>query len=190
MSVTLYVLVVLQGTTLTFSPGYTSKEECLAQYKGSHVGCFAYDPAPGSWTAFFRLADGSLRTVGHIYSEAECQRYIGAFKSDVPAACRQLAMPITCSVSCRPAELFPPQPAPPPPPPSVKPGPEAPKPDPAAFREVSLGPSALEEKDRPYLEPFVRPQPKVRTAQRRRPRQQQFDPLSAIVVLFVPNQNW
>jgi hypothetical protein len=107
MSTTLYVLVVLQGTTLTFSPGYVSKEECLAQYKGPYIGCFAYDPAPGSWTAFFRLADGSLRTVGHIYSEAECQRYIGAFKSDVPAACRQLAMPITCSVSCRPAEPFP-----------------------------------------------------------------------------------
>ena len=34
MSATLYALVVLQGTTLTFSPGYTTAAECLQQYKG------------------------------------------------------------------------------------------------------------------------------------------------------------
>jgi hypothetical protein len=188
MSVTLYVLVVLQGTTLTFSPGYTSKEECLAQYKGPYIGCFAYDPAPGSWTAFFRLADGSLRTVGHIYSEAECQRYIGAFKSDVPAACRQLAMPITCSVSCRPAEPFPPQPAPTPP--AVRPETENPKGDPAAFREVIVGPTPIKETDRAFLEP--RPAPKARTARRARyPQRQQFtfDPIGTLFAWLSP-QDW
>ena len=34
MSATLYALVVLQGTSLTFSPGYTTAAECLQQYKG------------------------------------------------------------------------------------------------------------------------------------------------------------
>ena len=37
MSTTLFVLVVLQGTTLTFSPGYTTAAECLQQYKGPYV---------------------------------------------------------------------------------------------------------------------------------------------------------
>ena len=37
MSVTLYVLVVLQGTTLSFRPGYTTAAECLQQYKGPNV---------------------------------------------------------------------------------------------------------------------------------------------------------
>jgi hypothetical protein len=34
MSQILYALVVLQGTGLSFSPGYTSAAECLQQYKG------------------------------------------------------------------------------------------------------------------------------------------------------------
>ena len=46
MSATLYALVVLQGTTLNFSPGYTTAAECLQQYKGPYVACFAYDPEP------------------------------------------------------------------------------------------------------------------------------------------------
>ena len=47
MSATLYALVVLQGTNgLTFSPGYTTAAECLQQYKGPNVACFAYDPEP------------------------------------------------------------------------------------------------------------------------------------------------
>ena len=47
MSATLYVLVVLQGANgLTFSPGYTTAAECLQQYKGPNVACFAYDARP------------------------------------------------------------------------------------------------------------------------------------------------
>ena len=36
MSVALYVLVVLQGTTLSFIPGYTTAAECQQQYKGPY----------------------------------------------------------------------------------------------------------------------------------------------------------
>ena len=46
MSQILYALVVLQGTALSFSPGYTSASECLQQYKGPNVACFAYDAGP------------------------------------------------------------------------------------------------------------------------------------------------
>ena len=35
MSATLYALVVLQGTTLTFSPGYTTAAECHAAVQGA-----------------------------------------------------------------------------------------------------------------------------------------------------------
>jgi hypothetical protein len=63
MSVTLYVVVVLQGTTLSFSPGYTTAAECLQQYKGPNVACFNYDPEGASWTAFFKLPDGGFRVV-------------------------------------------------------------------------------------------------------------------------------
>jgi len=38
MSQILYALVVLQGTSLTFSPGYTTAAECLQHYKGPNVG--------------------------------------------------------------------------------------------------------------------------------------------------------
>jgi hypothetical protein len=175
MSVTLYVLVaVAQGTTngLTFAPGYT-REECLQQYHGPN------------W--FFRLSDGSLRVVRKIPSGAECQRYIGAFKSDVPAACRQLAMPASsaCPVVCRT-----PEPTPrPPPPPAAKPEPE-PKPDPAAFREVTVGPTDLRAADRPYLEPRVIPPKPMRTARRRQQqRYAAFDPFGAIVSLLTP-RDW
>jgi hypothetical protein len=101
MSVTRYVLVVVQGANgLTFSPGYTSLVECTQQYKGPNVGCFEYDPEGLSWTAFFRLADGAFRVVRKIPSEGECRRYVDAFRSDIPAACRQLAQPDTCNVAC------------------------------------------------------------------------------------------
>ena len=101
MSTTLYVLVVLQGANgLTFSPGYTSVAECMQQYKGPYVACFAYDPSLSTWTAFFKLPEGGFRTVGKIASEDECKRYIGAFKDDIPTACRQLAMPNSCNVAC------------------------------------------------------------------------------------------
>ena len=36
----------LQGTSLTFSPGYTTAAECMQQYKGPNVACFTYDPEP------------------------------------------------------------------------------------------------------------------------------------------------
>ena len=118
MSATLYALVVLQGTGLSFSPGYTSASECMQQYKGPYVSCFAYDPDSTSWTAFFKLPTGGFRTVGSINSEDECKRYIGAFKDDVPAACRQLALPATCSAACR---LPTGDNSPPPPPPPAMP---------------------------------------------------------------------
>jgi hypothetical protein len=100
MSTTLFALIVLQGTTLTFSPGYTTAAECLQQYKGPNVACFTYDPEGTSWTAFFKLPDGVFRVVRKIPNEGECRRYIDAFRSDVPAACRQLAQPDTCNVAC------------------------------------------------------------------------------------------
>jgi hypothetical protein len=132
MSATLFAIVVLQGTSLSFSPGYTSAKECLQQYKGPFVSCFAYDPDATTWTAFFKLPDGGFRTVGRITSEDECKRYIGAFRDDVPAACRQLALPNTCNVACV-KTIEPPSP-PPPPPPAAKPEPViTPKPDPASL---------------------------------------------------------
>ena len=102
MSQVLYALVILQGSSsgLTFSPGYTTAAECLQQYKGPNVACFNYDPEGTSWTAFFKLPDGGFRVVRRIPSEGECRRYIDAFRSDIPAACRQLAQPDTCNVAC------------------------------------------------------------------------------------------
>ena len=126
MSTTLFVLVVLQGANgLTFSPGYTTAAECLQQYKGPNVACFAYDPSLSTWTAFFKLPEGGFRTVGKIASEDECKRYIGAFKDGIPTACRQLAMPVTCNVACVATV--------PAPPPAAKPVESDPKPDPASI---------------------------------------------------------
>jgi len=183
MSTTLFVLVVLQGANgLTFSPGYTTAAECMQQYKGPNVACFNYDPGGTSWTAF-KLPDGAFRVVRRIPNEGECRRYIDAFKSDIPAACRQLAQPDTCNVACiKPLE----------PPPAAKPVPQAPpehtapKPDPASiepkpsdiqvggkqytkvagltwverestkpdsFADVSVGPNDLQSKDKPSLPP-------------------------------------
>ena len=131
MSQVLYALVILQGSSgLSFSPGYTTAAECMQQYKGPNVACFTYDPEGTSWTAFFKLPDGAFRVVRRIPNEGECQRYIDAFRSDIPAACRQLAQPDTCNVACiKPLE----------PPPVAKPVPQAPpehtapKPDPASI---------------------------------------------------------
>src|SRR3984957_10743061 len=111
MLATLYALVVLQSTSLTFSHGYTTAAECLQQYMGPNVACFSYDSGLSTWTAFFKLPEGGFRTVGKISSEDECKRYIGAFKDGIPTACRQLAMPVTCNVAC----------VAPPPPPAAKP---------------------------------------------------------------------
>ena len=77
------------------------------------------------------LPDGAFRVVRRIPNEGECRRYIHAFRSDIPAACRQLAQPDTCNVACiKPLE---------PSPPAAKSDPQAPpehtapKPDPAAL---------------------------------------------------------
>ena len=175
MSTTLFVLVVLQAANgLTFSPGYTTAAECMQQYKGPYVSCFAYDPNLSTWTAFFKLPEGGFRTVGKIANEDECKRYIGAFKDGIPTACRQLAMPVTCNVAC-----VAPVPAPPP---AAKPVEPDPKPDPASietkpsdiqvggkqytrvaglswieradsFADVSVGPTELQSKDRPNWQP-------------------------------------
>ena len=134
MSTTLFVLVVLQGTSLTFSPGYTTAAECLQQYKGPNVACFAYDAVLSTWTAFFKLPEGGFRTVGKISSEDECKRYVGAFKDGIPTACRQLAMPSSCSVVC-----VAPVPAPPP---AAKPG--EPDPTPAPSDPASIAPSDIQ----------------------------------------------
>jgi hypothetical protein len=176
MSTTLFVLVVLQGTSLTFSPGYTTAAECMQQYKGPNVACFAYDAGLSTWTAFFKLPEGGFRTVGKISSEDECKRYVGAFKDGIPTACRQLAMPVTCNVVC-----VAPVPAPPPAAKPVEPDPTPAPPDPASiapsdiqvggkqytkvagltwvestkpdsFADVSVGPNDLRSKDRPTME--------------------------------------
>src|SRR5580704_10497210 len=84
MSQVLYALVILQGSSgLTFSPGYATAAECMQKYKGPNVACFNYDPEGTSWTAFFKLPDG-------------------AFRGDIPAACRQLAQPDICNVATCP----------------------------------------------------------------------------------------
>ena len=137
MSQVLYALVVLQGTTLNLSPGYTTAAECLQQYKGPYVSCFAYDPNLSTWTAFFKLPEGGFRTVGKIASEDECRRYIGAFKDGIPTACRQLAQPVTCNVACV---------APMPPKPDL-PGTLAPDPKPPVTPDpASLPPSGINTK--------------------------------------------
>ena len=208
MSQILYVLVMVQGTSgLAFTPGFTTAAECMQQYKGPHVACFPYDPTLDTWTGFFRLEDGSLRTVGRINSQAECERYIHAFRSDIPAACRQLAIPVTCNVACRPAE--------PPPPPAAKPEPppSETKPDPAAKNDdiqLSGGryhyskplflwiedndSTKVSDRDRPFIEPRAvtqsAPPEKPRRVARRARKPQQFDPFSALVSLFTPRGDW
>ena len=146
MSATLFVLVVLQGTGLTFSPGYTTAVECMQQYKGPNVACFAYDGAGTTWTAFFKLPNGGFRNVGKIVSEDECKRYIGAFKDDIPAACRQLATPTICNVACV-APVQPPAPTGsiPNPVPSKPPEvtPQAVPPDPASLAPTDTKPSDI-----------------------------------------------
>ena len=101
MSQILYALVVLQGTrSLLSAPATPLHRSACSNIKGPYVACFAYDPGLTSWSAFFKLPDGAFRRVSGMPEEAECKRYIAAFKDDVPAACRQLAMPVTCPVAC------------------------------------------------------------------------------------------
>ena len=178
MSTTLFALVILQGTTFTFAPGYTSAAACREPYRGPNVICFEYDPAGVTWTAFLKTPGSGFGTVWRFPNESICQNYIAALRSDVPSACRQLARPEPCPVSC----VAPVQP--PPPTGSIPPKPEVtpqavpdPKPaDPAAFKpsdikvgdkqytkvagltwvekpdlfaDVSVGPSGLQSKDKP-----------------------------------------
>ena len=224
MSQVLYALIVLQGTTLSFSPGYPTVAECMAVYQGSRVACFPYDPTGTTWTAFFRLEDGSFRSVFKIPSEAECQRYVAAFRSDVPAACRQLARPDTCTpVACRieitPQPTPPAAPPQPPPPTGSIPSPSEPpksekfdpKPDPStlphdtkpndiqvdgrqynrmaglawvekpdSFADVAVGPTTLQDKDLPTIQPL----PKVRAeAPRRVAARPQYRPAQSDAML-------
>ena len=52
MSVTLWALVTLQLNTFAVDPGYESKSECEAMYKGQHTLCFPYDPDLKTWSMF------------------------------------------------------------------------------------------------------------------------------------------
>ena len=123
MSATLYALVVLQGTSgLAFEPGYTSKKQCLSVYRGPSVSCFQYDPEGVTWTAFFKTPAGGFGSVWRFPNESTCQNYIGALRSDVPSACRQLAHPEPCPVACKLPET-----------PAAKPPEPDPKPDPASI---------------------------------------------------------
>jgi hypothetical protein len=203
MSSTLFALVILQGTSgLAFEPGYTSKEQCLSVYRGPSVSCFQYDPEGVTWTAFFKTPAGGFGSVWRFPNESTCQNYIGALRSDVPSACRQLAHPEPCPVACKLPET------PKPPEPDPKPVPQAAPPDPASlnntkpgdmqvggkqytragltwivkepppdsFADVSVGPTELQSKDKPTPLPQ-----KVRTAAHRQP--QQFDPVGAFIGL-------
>ena len=93
----LIALVVQQGTTLTFSPGYTTAAECMQQYKGPYVSCFPYDPERTTWTAFFKTPGSGFGSIWNFRNESVCQSYVGALRPDVPAACRQLARPESLS---------------------------------------------------------------------------------------------
>ena len=70
MSSTLFALVVLQGTTLNFSPGYTTAAECLQQYKGPYVSCFPYDPERTTWTAFFKTPGSGFGSIWNFPNES------------------------------------------------------------------------------------------------------------------------
>jgi hypothetical protein len=164
MSTTLFVLVVLQGANgLTFSPGYTTAAECMQQYKGPNVACFNYDPEGASWTAFFKTPAGGFGSVWRFPNESTCQNYIGALRSDVPSACRQLAHPEPCPVACT-APVTPPSRPPEVTPQAVPSDPKPPvtqSPDPAALQTQRHAPEerprhsgrrqAIHESSRAYL---------------------------------------
>ena len=170
MSSTLFALVILQGTSgLAFESGYTSKEQCLSVYRGPSVSCFQYDPEGVTWTAFFKTPAGGFGSVWRFPNESTCQNYIGALRSDVPSAYRQLAHPEPCPVACKLPETpaaKPPEPDPKPDPASIETNPsdiqvggkqytkvaglawvESTKPD--LFADVSVGPNDLQSKDQP-----------------------------------------
>src|SRR4029077_2282374 len=103
--------------------------------KGPYVSCFPYDPERTTWTAFFKTPGSGFGSIWNFPNESVCQSYVGALRPDVPAACRQLARPESCPVSCV-APVQPPAPTRsiPQKPPEVTPPPEPdPKPDPASI---------------------------------------------------------
>jgi hypothetical protein len=94
MSATLYALVVLQGTTFSFDPGYTSKAECEAQYKGGHVLCYPYDPQGTSWSIFFRLSPVGGVSAGKGFPNKDtCELYAGALRKASPPPAGSLLTP-------------------------------------------------------------------------------------------------
>ena len=179
MSSTLFALVILQGTSgFAFEPGFTSKEQCLSVYRGPSVWCYEYDPSGVTWTAFFKTPAGGFGSVWRFPNESTCQNYIGALRSDVPSACRQLAHPEPCPVACKLPETpaaKPPEPDPKPDPASIAPRPtgietkpsdiqvggkrytkvagltwvERESTKPDSFADVSVGPNDLQSKDQP-----------------------------------------
>jgi hypothetical protein len=83
----------------------------------------------------FKTPGSGFGSIWNFPNESVCQSYVGALRPDVPAACRQLARPESCPVSCV-APVQPPAPtgSVPPKPPEVTPPPEPdPKPDPASI---------------------------------------------------------
>jgi hypothetical protein len=197
MSATLFALVVLQGTSLTFSPGYQSAQECQAVYQGPNVTCYAYDPSGTTWTGFFRMPDGEIKAFGRMRDEAECKRVLNTLAGGTPTACRQLAMVVpspcglsTCPVAppAGPCVCDPKRPQPgelAPQPPAVKPDTEDNQPPP----NVWLPPqSTFAAFDRPIPATAEKVAPKqlANVQQQRRRHQPQFDPFSALVSLFTP----
>ena len=96
----------------------------------------------------FKLPGSGFRTVGRIPNEDECKRYVGAFKDNIPADCRQLTLPTTCSAACV-APVQPP--VIPQPVPQAAPPEPAPKPDPASMPEraptgIPPGPAGINTK--------------------------------------------
>ena len=137
MSATLYVLVVLQGTTVSLSaPATPPQRSAYSSTRGRTLlaSRMTQASAPGQRSLSFRKA--ALGQLARLASEDECKRYIGAFKDGIPTACRQLAMPVSCSVAC-----VAPVPAPPPAAKPVEPRPD--KPDLCRRRCQSTPPASL-----------------------------------------------
>jgi hypothetical protein len=180
MSANLWMLIVLQGSTLTFSPGYHSVSECQAVYQGANVICSEYDPNGITWTAVFKTPAGGFGSVYRFPNEAKCQDYIGALRADVPSACRQMAHPepSPCPVACRLPETS--QPTPPPAtPPQPQSAPEQ-KPDPFLIRDKDSHEPSFS-KRRIVVASVSAPARPKRVAIR-----QTFDPIGALVALFTP----
>jgi hypothetical protein len=117
------------------APATPPRRSVCSSIRGPYVSCFPYDPERTTWTAFFKTPGSGFGSIWNFPNESVCQSYVGALRPDVPAACRQLARPESCPVSCV-APVQPPAPTGsiPPKPPEVTPPPEPhPKPDPASI---------------------------------------------------------